>query len=174
MNRFDECLHHVLGFEGGFSDHPLDKGGATNCGVTQAVYDMWRIQQGFGRQPVIGISSSEIEAVYRDLYWKPGRCEQLPQPLDLVHFDGCVNHGVSQAGKFLQRALMVKDDGVVGPKTLSAAQQTNAAHISHDIIGQRRDFYRTLAERHPAQNAFLRGWMNRLDMLADIAYGQGV
>lgn len=60
--------------------------------------------------------------------------------LDYVHFDGCVNHGIKQASKFLQRALGVEDDGAIGPKTLSAVRQDDAAgrieEVCNNILDQ--------------------------------------
>ena len=45
-SRFDASLPFILRWEGGFVDHPADRGGATNKGVTQRVYDAWRARQG--------------------------------------------------------------------------------------------------------------------------------
>ena len=166
MNRFEQCLMFVLGNEGGYSNNPADRGGATNCGITQAVYDEWRIGRGFGRQPVSGISMDEVMQIYLSRYWLMGKCDRLPAPLDYIHFDGAVNHGVAQAGKFLQRALGVLDDGIVGPVTISAVQEENGAggidRICDDILHQRSDFYDHLADRDPKQKIFLKGWHNRI------------
>ena len=166
MSRFDECLSHVLKYEGGYVNHPNDKGGATNHGITQSVYDDWRISRGFPRQPVSGISKDEVKAIYLARYWILGKCQHLPAPLDLVHFDSGVNHGLTQAAKFLQRALDVADDGVIGPMTLNALKEDteggNVDYLCHRILDQREDFYTSLAAKKPSQKVFLKGWMNRI------------
>lgn len=166
MTRFEQCLNYVLGIEGGYTNHNADRGGATNRGVTQAVYDDWRISKGFGRQPVSGISMDEVKAIYLSRYWLLGKCDRLPAPLDYIHFDGCVNHGVGQAAKFLQRALCVTADGAIGPKTLQAVEEEDkAGHtdtICQDILHQREEFYDMLADRDPSQAVFLKGWHNRI------------
>jgi lysozyme family protein len=166
MTRFEECLALVLGHEGGYSNHAADKGGATSSGITQAVYDEWRAGRGFGRQPVLDISADEVKMIYKARYWLLGKCDQLPAPLDYVHFDGCVNHGPGQAAKFLQRALCVAADGVVGPKTLAAVREDDAAgrieDICANILDQREEFYHRLVEKDPTQKAFIRGWLNRI------------
>jgi lysozyme family protein len=166
ITRFEQCLALVLKHEGGYSDHPADKGGATNRGITQAVYDDWRIGQGFPRQPVSGIAANEVSKIYLSRYWKLGKCDQLPTPLDYVHFDGCVNHGNKQAAKFLQRALGVEDDGAIGPKTLAAVRQDDAVGsielVCESILSQREDFYQALTENKPHQKVFLAGWNNRI------------
>ncbi len=166
MTRFEQCLEFVLRHEGGYSNHPADKGGSTFGGITQATYDDWRIGQGFGRQPVVGISSAEVKAIYKARYWILGKCDKLPAPLDYVHFDSCVNHGTGQAAKFLQRALGVTDDGAIGPKTLAAVREDDAAcrieQVCTNILDQRESFYLKLAEKDPKQKAFIRGWLNRI------------
>lgn len=166
MTRFEQCLNYVLGIEGGYTNHNADRGGATNRGVTQSVYDDWRISKGFGRQPVSGISMDEVKAIYLSRYWLLGKCDRLPAPLDYIHFDGCVNHGVGQAAKFLQRALGVAADGAIGPVTLRAVEEEDkAGHtdtICQDILHQREEFYDKIADRDPTQAVFLKGWHNRV------------
>ena len=39
LETFDEIIEVVLEHEGGYVDDPDDRGGATNWGVTQAVYE---------------------------------------------------------------------------------------------------------------------------------------
>ena len=51
-SRFAASLPFILRWEGGFVDHPADRGGATNKGVTQRVYDAWRARQGQAPQSV--------------------------------------------------------------------------------------------------------------------------
>lgn len=170
MARFDECLNFVLGVEGGYSNHSADRGGATNLGVTQEVYDDYRSGKGLCRIPVSGISAIEVNDIYRTRYWKPIMGDQLPPGVDLVVFDAAVNHGVRQASKFLQRALGVDDDGIVGKATIKAAHEDDAAgntpKVISNIIDQRRDFYAMLVAKNASQKVFLAGWNNRLDHLS--------
>jgi lysozyme family protein len=176
MTRFQECMKLLLISEGGYSNDPADRGGATKCGITQIVYDNWRIAHGLGRSPVVGISGEEIELIYGDYYWKPSRCQFLPAPLDYVQFDGAVNHGVGQAAKFLQRALQVSADGSIGPVTLQAVKEEQDADqimaVVDSILEQRGRFYDSLIAAHPEQGKFGKGWHNRLAHVRDAAYGQ--
>lgn len=171
MSRLRTCLEFILKWEGGYVNHPSDKGGATNRGITQAVYDDWRAGQGIPRQPVSGISGDEVKKIYLARYWKLGKCDQLPPPLDYVHFDGCVNHGNKQAAKFLQRALGVEDDGAIGPQTLAAVRQDDAAgrieEVCENILDQREAFYQALTENKPHQKVFLRGWLSRVSQIRE-------
>ena len=38
MSRYDDVLKTVLGFEGGYSNDPDDRGGETNLGITEGTY----------------------------------------------------------------------------------------------------------------------------------------
>lgn len=171
MSRFDECLRFVLEREGGYVNRPEDRGGATSHGVTQATYDDWRVRSGKARMPITGISREEVAAIYRDRYWTACRCDSLPKPLDLVVFDGAVNHGPRQSIRFLQRALGVGDDGIIGPVTIKAAHKDVESgmleEICADILEQRKAFYDNLCIKDPRQLTFRKGWGNRLTHLAE-------
>lgn len=165
MSRFDECLSFVLKWEGGYSDHPSDRGGPTNQGITQRVYDDWRLKQKLPMQPVRFLASNERDDIYRRRYWDVVHCGDMPEPVDLALFDACVNSGPKQAAKWLQRALGVKDDGIIGPVTISAAANSSPVFVFNDILYQRSDFYDGLVERDPTQAVFLSGWKNRINSL---------
>lgn len=167
MSRFSECLQFILEKEGGYVNHPYDRGGATNKGITQSVYDAYRASKGWPLHSVKYLLPDETADIYRSKYWKPAACDKLPAPLDLVVFDGAVNHGVKQSAKFLQRALGVDDDGIIGPDTLGSLSVDVKAGmlttICEDILKQRKAFYEKLVENDSRQSVFLKGWLNRLD-----------
>ena len=163
MSRFDECLAVVLKLEGGFSDHPADKGGATNQGITQRTY--WEYLARKARQPadVRDITDDEVRDIYTTHYWNAGKCGQLQPPLDLIHFDACVNHGVGLSGKLLQSALgMHMQDGIIGHRTLTAAAEANPLDAAIQYAKRRLERYIVIAKINPDQRAFSRGWARRL------------
>lgn len=158
---FERALKFVLKQEGGFVDHPSDPGGPTNFGITQRVYDEFR------KRSVRFIEPQEVESIYRRSYWTPARCDSLPTRLALVHFDSAVNCGVKQAAKFLQRAAGVRDDGVIGPVTLQSAKSQDENGLIDRYILERRKFYHSLSVTKPELAVFLKGWLKRLDELAN-------
>ncbi len=103
---FETALAFVLRWEGGYSDHPQDPGGATNYGITQRTYDAWRKRQGLPTRPVREISMEEVQAIYRDRYWKPlpARYAEKDPALALALFDFAVNSGVGTARRALREA----------------------------------------------------------------------
>lgn len=168
MKEFDRALEKTLVIEGGFVDHPKDPGGATNRGITQAVYDTYRKSVGAGRQSVSRISADEVAAIYRGRYWDLVKGDSLPPGVGYVVFDGAVHSGPAQSVRWLQRALGVdRVDGLVGPQTIAAV----AAVDDHDvliakILALREAFMRALK----TWKTFGRGWTGRLRQV--LAVGQ--
>ena len=157
--NFDRCLELVLKHEGGFVNHPRDPGGATNQGVTQAVYDAFRRKRSLATQTVRRILPAEVRAIYRAQYWDAVRGDDLPAGVDYCAFDFAVNSGVSRSAKFLQRAAGVTDDGRVGPATVAAVRGRDAGDLVSDVCTARLAFLRRL----PHWPTFGKGWQRRVD-----------
>jgi lysozyme family protein len=96
--------------------------------------------------------------IYHEKYWKPVRADELPEAVRYVLFDGAVNSGPAQAVRWLQRAVNVADDGVIGPKTLAAVASVDPQRLKTVVIAQRLRFLTDLANWH----AFSRGWSRRI------------
>jgi lysozyme family protein len=162
MSAFARALPTVLATEGGYTDDPNDPGGPTNRGITQRVYDDYLASKGRGSRPVKQILDSEVRAIYFDRYWTRGKCDPMPWPISLMHFDGCVNIGVTGAAKVLQRAAGVRDDGVVGPFTIYAVEQADPHALEARLLWERTDYYRQVCNKRAASKVYLLGWLNRL------------
>lgn len=158
---FELSLQPVLKWEGGYVNDLDDPGGATNKGVTQKVYDSWRRSKKLESQSVKFITNLEAEDIYYNRYWLAGKCHRLPDGVALIHFDFCVNAGIRQAARTLQRVVETTPDGIIGPKTLAAVAKFNPEDLIHDYSEARRNFYRSLAAKRPRLSKFLRGWINR-------------
>lgn len=161
MNAFDRALAITLAHEGGVSNHAADRGGLTKWGVTQGAYDRWRARTGQAPRPVTEMSEAEMRAIYLEEYWRPARCEDLPEELALVVFDMAVNSGVERATRALQRVLRVTVDGVAGPETISAAHEAGPT-VALAFLKARAALYRDIVRDDPSQVVFLAGWINRL------------
>lgn len=159
-NEFARSLQKVLVHEGGYVNHPKDPGGATNQGVTQRVYDAYRVSIKQAKRSVREMTNAERDNIYRTRYWNLIRGDDLPSGVSYVVFDGAVNSGVSQSVKWLQRALGVTADGIIGTDTLTAIVN----HHDHDvliakIINLREKFLRALK----TFSTFGKGWMARIN-----------
>ena len=164
---FSKALEFALRWEGGYSNHPADKGGETNFGVTHAVYDAYRKTHGYALQSVKKISPSEVRDIYQKRYWDISGCDLLGEKLALAHFDWAVNGGVNRAILTLQQVVGVNPDGVIGPLTSQAIIAAAATHKEVWLC----DRYNSLREGCyrrwgvGSQAVFLVGWMNRLNAL---------
>lgn len=151
-DKFNKAIKFVLDAEGGYTNHPNDPGGETNFGIDKR------------SNPEVDIKNLTKEKaieIYFRKYWELSSAESLPQPLFLSYFDSVVNTGRKQANKFLQRALGVVADGVVGPVTLKAAAAADPIKTAYKLIDQRQTFYENLCDLKPSLSVFLKGWTNR-------------
>ena len=149
LTAFEKLLKH----EGGFSDHSADPGGKTRYGITEAVARDVGYRGDMRELPL-----DLAQRIYKDKYWDAMQAEALPADVRYIVFDGAVNSGITQSAKWLQRACSVKDDGIVGPATIRAANSLASDGLKRRILGQRLRFMATL----PNWPAFGRGWANRI------------
>lgn len=165
-DRFRHCLDVVLEHEGGLANHPADRGGLTYCGITAMT---WARAQRAGAapkgRPLVAATATDIMRVYELLYWVPSHAPKLPPPLDLLTFDAWVNHRPGVAAEFLQAAVGVPMDGIIGPVTLRAAAEVNPRAAAAAYFRARRAFYARLIAADPSQKVFRKGWENRMRSL---------
>lgn len=160
-SNYKPSLSLVLAHEGGFVNHPKDPGGATNKGVTQAVYDSYRKLKGLPLQSVKFIVSDEVAEIYQKQYWRQVKGDDLPAGLDYAVFDFGVNSGVSRAVRYLQRLVGVPDDAIIGNGTLSAvyeAARKDEEKLIATYCANRLAFLKSLA----TFATFGKGWTRRV------------
>lgn len=155
--NLERCLAETLRHEGGWSDHPADPGGATMGGVTLATYRQFR--PGATKDDLRAITDAELGRIYREGYWDKVRGDELPAGMDLVAFDGAVNSGPRRGARWLQSALGVTADGVVGPETIAAAEaHGNPRDVIRRACQGRMRWLRGLK----TWSTFGRGWTARV------------
>lgn len=148
---FESAVAFVLEAEGGYVNDPADAGGETNYGISKKSYPDLNIKT---------LTEDQAKAIYYQDYWKPCRCDEMTAAVAALVFDTAVNMGQRTAIKFLQQALGVAADGIVGPITLSATYQKSPTHLIPDFLSYRAKRYHELAQK--GQNSrFIRGWMKR-------------
>ena len=175
----NKLIDDVIGREGGYSKHPADRGGATRWGITETVARA----HGY-RGEMRSLPREYAVALYKRIYWiRPGfdQIGAIAPDIAAELFDTGVNMGPSIAVSFLHRALNALNRGAsdyadIAPgiriddatfaalATFLAKRAPNGTHIMMRALealqGER---YLDLAERRPANEAFLYGWLaNRL------------
>ena len=167
---FDEIIEVVLKHEGGYVDDPDDRGGATNWGVTQAVYEDF-VGGKVSKDVIKDMHVDVAKEIYFEKFWKPSRAEQLPAEIRETYFDMVVNHCQGGAVKILQQACNNKRkpenyidvDGGIGPNTIKAASNLQ----DWELMVERSGYYWNLVfdgaryTKRTSQVKFIRGWIRR-------------
>ena len=150
---FDEAFQKLIGHEGGYANHPSDPGGETMHGIT------FRVARKFGYLgDMIDLPLETAKTIARNEYWNAVRADLLPDAVRFDAFDGAYNSGPRQSIKWLQRAVYVHDDGVIGSNTLMGLQTYNGQAICARYNGHRLDFMNNLK----TWKDFGGGWAQRV------------
>ena len=150
---FDDAFTRLLGHEGSYSNNASDPGGETMWGVTVSVAK----RNGY-LGPMKEMPVDVAKTIYRAQYWSGPGIANLPEDVRWCVFDAAVNSGPVQAIKWLQRALSIPDDGVIGPLTIKASGMIPAASVVAHFNGQRLKFMTDL----PTWGTFGKGWARRI------------
>ena len=165
-NNFEKCLAEVLKHEGGYSDHPEDKGGATNYGVTQKVWEEW-VGHPVTKDDMKNLVPSNVMGLYHNRYWDACKCDDLPAGVDYCVFDTAVNSGRVRAIKFLQAVVGTIPDGAIGPVTLASVNSRGSKLTIQQYSDKREAFLRGLS----GFPTFGKGWLNRTKEVRATALG---
>jgi lysozyme family protein len=139
----DAILDAILAHEGGFVNHPADKGKATNYGITQATLGEWIGRQA-SEHDVRNLTVEMAKAIYRARYIRPFDAMNLPHPIKAQVVDIAVNSGVTTA-----RAM------------LSEAMKHPERDLGVQLVIERLKHYARIVKGKPTQAVFLLGWVNR-------------
>lgn len=162
MPNFNLCIAWCLQFEdpqlSGVVENLNDGAGRTRFGITE---NYTRIDPSFW---VVDKDTalSMAKAYYEVNYWRASSADLLSYDAPAaVLLDASINCGVGTAVLFLQRSAQVVTDGIVGPKTLAAANALDGHDLAVRIRAQQEQYYRNLVVKRPELSRFLRGWLAR-------------
>jgi len=176
----DLLIDGLIEREGGYVSNAADKGGRTCFGITEAVARA----HGYSG-PMRQLPRDVAAAIYKRLYWLRPRFDEVAKRcprLAAELFDTGANMGPAVATTFLQRALTALNrnardypdlvpDGRIGAQTLAAldaffarrGKASGEAVLLRALEALQGERYLRLAERRPANEAFLYGWLaNRI------------
>jgi lysozyme family protein len=171
----DSLIEDVIGREGGYSNHPDDRGGPTRWGITQAVARANGYHGDMRELP-----REVAKGIYMRRYvTQPGfgAIMSISEPIAEELVDTGVNMGPGVPSLFLQKALNalnnkgkiyndIIEDGDVGPATFNALRaylrkrgkegETVMVKALNCLQGAR---YIELARSRTANESFLYGWL---------------
>lgn len=170
MANVSKLLPFILSWEGGYVNDPVDKGGATNMGVTIAT---WR-NVGYDKDGDGDIDVDDLKLLSKDdvlnrvlkpHYWDKWKADQIKsQSVANILVDWVWGSGANGI-KLPQKLLGLTVDGIVGPKTLAAVNASDSLVLFNTIKAEREAFLYRIVERDPTQKRFIKGWLNRLNAL---------
>jgi len=157
-------VQFIKRWEGGFVNDPVDRGGATNMGVTIGTFRSF-----FGQHQTIenlrNITDDQWFQIFKRGFWDRWRADEIRHQsvanavVDWLWSSGV--HGIRRP----QRLLNVVDDGIVGPITLRALNSCKAEEVFFEIRGSRKMFIHEIIQGNASQERFRNGWLNRINDL---------
>jgi len=171
-SNFLRAFTKTLGHEGGYSNHPADRGGETNWGITFMTLEIAK-RQGWVNQDITirSLTQNDAKTIYFEMYWKTLRLNEiLNGVISAEIFDTAVNMGTRVACLISQRAMNflgcdLKEDGVIGPSTLSSLNywsKKDAQSLFICLNGFQFMRYAEIIKADPNQRIFSRGWSKRI------------
>lgn len=152
QENFNKAMDFIINAEGGYNNDPHDKGGETKFGISQ---------KAFPNLKIVEITEEQAKSIYKVNYWNPCKCDILPSLFDIAVFDSAINQGPKKAIMLLQRALNIKDDGIIGDETLNACKHAGEAELRKFLL------YRLWEYAHLDDfDRYGKGWFNRLIKLS--------
>lgn len=165
--RFEKLHAFVKQWEGGFVNHPRDKGGATNMGITIGTLAKHRGTE-VTVEDVRTLSRAEADAIFRKSYYTANRCGEMPERMAMVVYNAAVLSGPKRSIGFVQRGFnalgMTADgkpldvDGILGPITMTAIRKTDPTVLAEAFMDQQEAYLRGLDDF----DVFGTGWLNRM------------
>ena len=183
MIKKEAIISKTLETEGGYVNDPSDSGGETYCGIarnTNPKWQGWKIVD--AHKPLKWnqkIQDSELEQlvidVYDTKYYQPIKADKIDSDMIRTHlYDMGVNAGTGAAVKLLQKAInmvygiSIAVDGAIGNITLTYTNnKAKLNELVNEFINQRRLYYQNLVKRKPTNQKFLKGWLNRVEIVTE-------
>lgn len=169
MADFNQSLKVVLSHEGGYVNHPSDRGGPTNMGITLPAVEEY-LGQPVSVKYIQALTPTLAGAIYRKLFWdRLGLDHIQDEKLATALFDLAVLGGLPTMVRNIQKVLGIAVDGKMGPHT-ALSMQSEASLNSDQFLSKILQIYAThfeaIVANNPGQREFLVGWLNRVRSLA--------
>ncbi|MFZ6012722.1 MAG: glycoside hydrolase family 108 protein [Bacteroidota bacterium] len=168
MAKFESFAGKLLRLEGGYVNHPLDRGGPTKYGVILSVWqEHGHDKDGDGdidAEDIKKLSEDDARYIAKKIFWDYFLADLiLNQSLAEFIVDWGYNSGRKTVAKIVQRLVNVTVDGIVGPQTITAINCADQEMLFNTLKIERKVFLNNIIKRKPDQIVFYDGWMNRVN-----------
>ena len=179
MAKIDILAPFILSFEGGYVNDPHDKGGATNKGVTIAVWRKYGYDKnGDGKineKDVMRISDADAIKIMKKIFWDAWKADEIKdQSVANILVDWLWASG-SYAITWTQRALGLKVDGKVGPVTVAAINKQPSKELFVKLHKLRLDYIDYICKKNANNLRYKKGWVIRINAIGygSLTYANG-
>lgn len=179
MSTVQQIISDILRKEGGFVNHPDDRGGPTNFGITLKTYQKYKKTATI--EDLKAMLKIEAYAIYEVEYYRNTKIDKLTPISSLISsevLDTAVNMGPTVAIRFLQQCLNAFNnkqefypdlvvDGVIGEATIQAfnTYKQRRGTLGEIVLMKALNClqgarYIELSQNREANESFVFGWIN--------------
>lgn len=162
MPSSTDAINKVLLHEGGYVNNPLDKGGATNFGITQKVYETF-IGHPVTIAEMKAMPKGNAIAIYKKDYWDKIQGDKIKNyGVAFALFDQSVNRGHKKVISQAQSILKIPVNGIAESNFVTAINKYPSKDFLDKFIAMSKQSYIDIVKNNPTQVTFLKGWLNRI------------
>jgi lysozyme family protein len=114
---------------------------------------------------IANITLEQAKEIYYNDWWLKLKMERWPNVMKYQMFDAAFNHGTGRANQFIQFAVRVKDDGIIGPNTIKAVNMTDPNDIVMRFLAKRLRYFTEVK----TWKEFSKGWTLRVAQCLEYA-----
>jgi len=172
MSTFNRAWQFLQVWEGdGVSEHPADPGGITKYGISLRWYRK-AVDRIADADTIRNLKEEEVKKLVKLRWWNIRPYALLvDQNVANRTFSFCYNMGPRNGTRILQRAInrsdqlgvVVKVDGLLGNRTVAAANSIFPELLLNNIREEAKQYYARLVVRRPKLVVFHNGWQRRAE-----------
>ena len=169
MFDIDEIIDDIIEKEGGYVNHPDDRGGPTNLGITLITAKSW-FGPSYTEESLKELTKEQAKKIYKKAFYIDTGFNLLPEHIQASVIDAAVMSGPRRATRILQETIntfklgRLVVDGILGPLTYREARamdQLWGPWLINNYADIRILYYIRIVVNNTSQLVFLKGWVNR-------------
>ncbi len=159
--NFIKAFNRTMDSEGLFQNDPRDRGNWTSGVVGKGELKGTKYGISAMSYPdldIANMSLTEAMDIYYQDWWVSLGIHRFRPSVQFQLFDAAINHGLYNAVRMAQWAVKVKADGIIGPITFKAIQETEENDLLMNFLAERLVFMTDVS----TWDRFGKGWARRI------------